>query len=615
MQTITASTMRPFDFGDVKLSPSLFRKGAELNRKYVMSLESKALLQNFYIEAGLYDRQANTPEEWGTSHMGWESPACQLRGHFLGHWLSAAAKLYAATGDAEAKGKADWIVSELALCQIRNGGEWIGSIPEKYLHWITEGKQVWAPQYTLHKTLMGLYDMYAFAGSSQALSIIDNWSKWFLRWTDEMSAEQLADVLDVETGGMMEAWADVYSATGKPEHLELMRRYTRHRLFDPILRGEDVLTNMHANTTIPEIHGAARAYEVTGDGRWREIVEAYWRLAVTERDSLATGSQTTGEVWTPQGEISARLGAKNQEHCVVYNMIRLADFLYRWNGDAVYLDYIERNLYNGILAQQHPLTGMITYFLPLQAGARKKWGSPTHDFWCCHGSLVQAHTINANLAYYLNTDADSITVAQYIPSELTWKTEAGLVTIRQQFDSQTNWGIRNPQADKLRRPGNWAINIEIEPDREMEFEVRLRLPGWLSDSATVLVNGKETNMSGENNGYAVIRRVWCPGDRIHIVLPKKLTIVPLPDRPDTVAFLDGPVLLAGLVDEERMLYGDLAHPEELLIPDNEREWAQWLPGYRTAGQERGIQFIPLFEVVDQAYSVYFPVREARVKGH
>ena len=33
--------------------------------------------------------------------------------------------------------------------------------------------------------------------------------------------------------------------------------------------------------------------------------------------------------------------------------------------DIQYADYWERNLYNGILAQQHPDTGMVAYFLPL----------------------------------------------------------------------------------------------------------------------------------------------------------------------------------------------------------------------------------------------------------
>jgi DUF1680 family protein len=605
------TTLKATAFGQVKLLPGIFKSRAALNRSYVMSLSSVDLLQNFYTEANLYEPHNHVHEHWEPGHLGWESPACPLRGHFLGHWLSAAAKLYAATNDGEAKGKADWIVDELSRCQIQNGGEWVGSIPEKYLHWIVEGKSVWAPHYTLHKTLMGLYDMYAYAGSQKALEIIDNWSNWFYRWTGNLTEEQIADVLDVETGAMMEVWADVYAATGKPQHLELMNRYTRHRLFEPLLRGEDILTNMHANTTIPEIHGAARAYEVTGEQKWRDIVEAYWLSAVTERGSYSTGSQTSGEIWSAPDELSARLGERNQEHCVVYNMIRLADFLFRWSGNRVYLDYIERSLYNGILAQQHPKTGMITYFLPLHAGAKKKWGLPTKHFWCCHGSLVQAHTIHANLAFY--EDVDSVIVAQYIPSEFTWHHGDNQVKIKQTIDRQTNWGIRDPAVDQTRRPKSLAIDITVECKQEAEFSMKLRLPDWLSGEPMVTVNGQEISVGeisyeGMQSGFIHIRRVWQDGDRIHMELPKTLTAYPLPDRPDMVAFLDGPVLLAGLCDEERTLFGNKDKLETILTPDNEREWTTWLSGYRTVNQERGFRFVPLYEIEDQMYTVYFPIR-------
>jgi uncharacterized protein len=596
------------EYGNVTLLPGLFQARAALNRSYVMSLKSADLLQNFYIEANLYEPSEHVHQYWEPAHLGWESPACPLRGHFLGHWLSAAAKLYAATGDSEAKGKADWIVSELARCQVQNGGEWVGSIPEKYLHWIAQGKQVWAPHYTLHKTLMGLYDMYAFAGNTQALEIIDKWSNWFLRYTDELTEDLLEEVLDVETGGMMEAWADVYAATRKPEHLELMHRYTRRRLFEPLLRGDDVLTNMHANTTIPEVHGAARAYEVTGNPWYRQVVEAYWKSAVTDRGSYCTGSQTNGEVWSPPGELSARLGERNQEHCVVYNMIRLADFLFRWTGESAYLDYIERNLYNGILAQQHPKTGMITYFLPLHAGAKKLWGTPTKHFWCCHGSLVQAHTIHANLAFY--RENDGIVVAQYIPSKYVWESSDGPVTVTQSIEPQTNWGLRNPFVDAVRRPNAMRMKVVVNVADPTQFILKIRLPEWLTAEPTLTLNGQRLALDSvtEGTGFAAINRVWNDGDTIELLMPKGLTAVPLPDLPNTVAFMDGPIVLAGLCDEERMLTGDAAHPHTMLVPDNEREWAQWLPGYRTVNQERGIRFKPLYLIEDESYTVYFPIK-------
>ena len=249
-------SFRPMAPGSVTLLPSLFRERSRINRKYMMSLDNDNLLQNHYLEAGLWS-SATKP---ANCHWGWESPTCQLRGHFLGHWLSGAARMYAWAKDAEIKTKADYIVSELGRCQEENGGEWVGPIPEKYFDWIAKGKRVWAPHYTVHKTLMGLYDMLELAGNEQALDILIKWAKWFHRWTGQFSQQQLDDILDVETGGLLEVWANLYAVTKQQEHLELMHRYDRRRLFDRLLAGEDVLTNMHANTTIPEVLGCARAY-------------------------------------------------------------------------------------------------------------------------------------------------------------------------------------------------------------------------------------------------------------------------------------------------------------------------------------------------------------------
>ena len=65
------------------------------NRNYLEELKSPALLQNFYQEAGIN-------QNFGSKHMahtGWEDPSCQLRGHFLGHYLSACAMRYYENGD------------------------------------------------------------------------------------------------------------------------------------------------------------------------------------------------------------------------------------------------------------------------------------------------------------------------------------------------------------------------------------------------------------------------------------------------------------------------------------------------------------------------------------
>jgi DUF1680 family protein len=561
------------------------------------------------------------PNTW---HWGWESLTCELRGHILGHWLSAAAHIIVQSGDIELEAKATHIVSELARCQQANGGEWCGPFPEKYLHRIARGEAVWAPQYTLHKILMGLFDMYAVAGSEQALEILVRFARWFFRWTEPFTQDQMDDILDWETGGMLEVWANLYGVTGDAEHDTLMRRYDRRRFFDCLLDGDDVLTNKHANTQIPEVLGAARAWEVTGEERWRRIVETFWHSAVTERGTYCTGGGSCGEVWQPPFELSARLHSAH-EHCTVYNMMRLADYLYRWTGDAVYADYWERNLLNAILAQQHPETGMVSYFLPLAAGSNKKWGTPTDDFWCCHGTLMQAHSAYDQSVVF--TSPSELVISQYLPSRTEWgdlfgtaveltitqDTQHGL-TVGQKFSHEGHMGIQhvhNPPIP-MHRPNAYIYDIKVLCGAPREFTLKLRRPQWVKGEPTILLNGErqamECAMEPGGTGFFTLRRVWGE-DYVHIVFPKALTVEPLPDSPDTVAFMDGPLVLAGLADEERMLWGDVRQPETLLTPDQERHHGWWHTGYyRTIHQERGLRFLPLCEIRDETYTVYFPVR-------
>jgi len=600
----------PVPLGQVKLLPGPFLNRANLNRDYVVSLKNRNLLQNFYLEAGLWSPRfrmtAMGERERGDDlHWGWESPTCQLRGHFLGHWLSAAASIAVSRGDAEVRGKGDQIVSELSRIQEVNGGRWVGSIPEKYLFWIAQGKRVWAPHYTVHKTFMGLIDMYKATGNRQALEVAEQFGAWFADWTRNFTRQQMDDILDVETGGMLEAWADLYGITRKPVYLKLMEKYRRPRLFDQLLERKDPLTNKHANTTIPEAHGAARAYEVTGDVKWRDTALAYWKSAVTDRGYYATGGQTSGEIWSPPFKLSARLSDTTQEHCVVYNMIRLADYLFRWTGAVEYADYIERNIYNGILAQQHPGTGMVAYFLPLRAGAKKVWGSPTNDFWCCHGSLVQAQSRHDRYIYY--TDDAGLVVAQYIPSEMTWQRSGSTIRVGQTMAAEADDHVVHREVDPAERPNRWVIDLKVAADKPVEFTLRLRVPWWVRGKATLTVNGKEEPVDARSSSFISVRRTW-NGDNLRLVLPKGLVSVPLPDRQDMVAFMNGPDVLAGFTSEERTLYGEKDKPEDLIAPDNEREWRTWLQGFRTVRQDQNFRLVPLHTVTDENYTVYFTVQ-------
>jgi DUF1680 family protein len=613
------------DLGSVTLDPGLFEQRRALNRTYLDALTDENLLQNHRLEAGvessfrwhLQPGSTGSPLRGLDRHWGWETPGgSQMRGHFLGHWLSAAAREAAATGDQVLRGRVLGVVAELERCQDANGGEWVFGVPSVFLDRLAAGEEVWAPQYNLHKTLMGLVDVARDLGDERALHVARRAGRWFARWAGSFTREQFEDVLDVETGGMLEVWADLWELTGDEVFRELLEHYYRGRLFEPLLAGVDVLTNMHANTTIPEVLGAARAFEVTGERRWSDIVHAYWRFAVTERGTFATGGQTSGEVWTPPFEFAARRGEKTQEHCVVHNMIRLADVLFRWTGESTYLDYVERNLYNGILAQQHPRTGMVAYFLPLEGGARKRWGHPTEDFWCCHGTLVQAHTRHSSYVFYDDTRNGDVVVAQYVNATWTTQRAGGPVTVQvARSDSAGRVGPdanAGPAGDR-HRPDEWRVALTVTSEETVSTRLRVRVPGWVHGTPRVTSRDGEIDVAVAD-GYLVLDH---PGGRTEylVTLPYRLRVEAVPDEPTTVAFVAGPLVLAGLTDAEVALrVDDLEHPEAHLTPDDERQWAEWLRGYRTVGQDRSTRLLPVHEVADQSYSVYFPLLEGRGGG-
>ncbi|MGN0316009.1 MAG: beta-L-arabinofuranosidase domain-containing protein [Fusicatenibacter sp.] len=585
--------------------------------EYLMELDTENLLFPFRFESGL---SGSVNHKMIELHGGWDSQSSHIRGTFTGHYLSASALLCRDGEYPMLRVKAEYVVEEIRKCQLQNGGKWAFPIPEKYLYSLRDGKRFWAPFYVCHKVMMGLLDMGRLLDNQTAFEILEGCTQWFAEFLKDVSQETLSRMMNTEeTGGIMEFWAQLYGITRDERHLELMRKLERKELFEAMLQKKDVLTNMHANATIPEIHGAAAAYGVTGEKRYLEIAENYWDLAVTKRGMYATGGQTSGEVWTPIMRQAARLGEQNQEHCVVYNMIRLADYLFRYTGKAEYGDYIERNVINGLFAQgfyqartldtrgesPYPETGVVSYYLPLMAGGQKRWGKKTEDFWCCHCTAVQANARYWEYIYYQK--GETICVNQYFPSHLDTSVNGKKLTLElTQEDAEVSCIEINDStilSDERPKYDSYLIRVEAP---ETEAEIAFRVPWWISGEVSCEIDGKPCQAKPEQ-GFLKLTGTW-KENQIRIVFPRKLHTWPLPDEKDTVAFLDGPDVLAGIVPEERILYGDKENPETMLQPHNERVWGCWTKEYKTKDQQNGFYFKPIREIGTEKYTVYFPVK-------
>jgi hypothetical protein len=235
------------------------------------------------------------------------------------------------------------------------------------------------------------------------------------------------------------------------------------------------------------------------------------------------------------------------------------------------------------------------------------WGSETHDFWCCHGSLVQAHTTHNAYAYYQGEEG--LTLTQYVPTELQWAWGGIPVAVRQEIDTMACPPSPAAPDGSVHRPDFKAIDVTVRSEQPVDFALRVRLPFWLADRARISVNGEAETVPAEPSQFVELRRTW-RDDVVRIELPRDLWAEPIPDDPKRIAFMEGPVVLAGLCDEERTLRGDAEDPTAILAPHNEREWTMWKLGYRAQNQSRGLHFKPLYEVVDEPYTVYFPFEDA-----
>ncbi len=599
--------------GTVNLLHGLFSERATLNKKYLLSLNPIALLQNFYTEAGIVLPELQVLDDPDSSylHWGWEAPTCQLRGHFLGHWMSAAALLSTVQKKddfdyetSELKERLIFIVKELKRCQKLNGGKWAGSIPEKYFDKLEKNEYVWSPQYTMHKTIMGLTDAYRYAGITEALEVLEGLKQWYLIWTLDMQKKNPHAVYSGEEGGMLEAWALLYELTQDNDYLILAERYSNQSLFRKLLNGLDPLTNTHMNASIPHAQGACKMYEVTKDEAWLDIAKAFWKCAVTDRDAYATGGQGAGEYWVPPHLNNEYRGDRNQEFCTAYNMVRLASYLLKFTGSSEYGDYIEKNLYNAFLTQQNKNTGLPTYFLPMSQACKKKWGSKTRDFWCCYGTMVQAHTLYTKLTYYPSEDGKELIISQYIPSEYEENDFKISQTPDMKYYNDKAFFDENDTSEMSR----WLLKFNVTGGKKT---LKFRIPEWVNSKPVVSINGKDFKNFGAEykteNNYLVITKDWTD-DIISIYFNASLRLSPLPDNPNYAALLEGPIVLAAIntdYDSDLSLnLGRVKHVTEhtyLTYP-----WLQ--SNYRLMSAKGEISLIPLYDITDETYTMYMPIK-------
>ena len=538
-----------FPISDVILLEGPFKRARDLNIKVLLKYDPDRLQAPYRKEAGL-------PEK-GISYPNWDG----IDGHIAGHYLSALAMNYKATGNKECKRRMEYFLKELKECQeanTKNYPEWgigfLGGFPKSAILWpaLKNGDfslyfSSWAPFYNLHKMYAGLRDAWLYCGNEDARAMFLKFCDWGIDIISLLNDQQVQSLLNVEHGGMNEVFADAFQISGEEKYLIAAKRYSHNVFLDSLSQGIDNLDNKHANTQIPKFIGFSRIAELTSDKKYEKAGQFSWET-ITQNRSLAFGGNSRREHFPDKTSCNDFINdVDGPESCNSYNMLKLTENLFRMNPSAHYTDYYERTLFNHILSTQHPGHGGYVYFTSARPRHYRVYSAPNQAMWCCVGTGMENHAKYNQFIYTRSND--SLFINLFIASELYWK-EKNL-----RVKQETNF----PYEEKTK--------LTILKGKS-EFKLMIRFPGWVQkDALKITINGEELHYSTLPSSYICIDRKWKKGDVIEINLPMHNTIEPLPNVSNYIAFLHGPILLAAKTGTED-LRGLIA---------NDSRWAQY-PG-------------------------------------
>jgi DUF1680 family protein len=537
----------------VRLLPGEFKERQDLHRQVLLSYDVERLLHNFRINAGL----PSAAKPYG----GWEAPHIGLRGHFTGHYLSACALMYGATGDVQFRERCNHLVAELAKCQTALGGSYLSAFPASEFD-VLETKfydGVWAPYYTIHKIMAGLIDACEQTGNRLALDVACRMADYFEARINKLTLDAIEQMTRTdykgnpvnEYGGIAESLLALYRLTGEARYLALAKVFMREWFIAPLSSGEDRLEKLHANTHIVQATSFAQAAAMTRDARLHKAANNFWHL-VTERHSFALGGNAFDEKFKAPGVEADDLTDLSAETCNTHNMLKLTRALFQQTPDCAYADYYEHALYNHILASIAPDTGGTTYHVSVKPGHFKVYGTHDQSMWCCTGSGIENTARYGEGIYFSGKDA--LWVNLYIPSTVELPERGLKLTQQSTF----------PAGDK--------IAFTVSSRQPVKLSLHLRLPGWLAAPAGVKVNGKAlaAKKVPVADRYLTLARKWRDGDTIELRLPMAVRVRPAMDDSRMVSFFYGPVLLAGALGTEGMPTTDTATSPQgfhkLLIP-------------------------------------------------
>ncbi len=621
---------RPLPLSDVRLTGGPLKHAQDLDADYLLKLEPDRMLYYLRLRAGLKPKAEQ-------GYGGWDGDGRQLTGHIAGHYLSGVSYMWAATGDMRFKERADYIVNELKEIQDKQGDGYIGALmanPPRNRDTNTvaaaggtntvnpaskppllDGKKrfedlakgviqsggfdlngMWSPWYVQHKLFAGLRDAYRLTANRTALQVEIKFAEWADGILSPLNDAQIQRMLNTEFGGMNEIMADLYADTADKRWLKACDYFEHRAIVEPLARHEDILAGKHGNTQVPKLLGELKRYLYTSNETNGAAAKFFWDQ-VAFHHSFATGGHGHDEYFGPPDKLNNVVDGRTDESCNVYNLLKMTRLLFALQPDPKYGDFEERCLFNHVLASIDPEDGRTCYMVPVGRGVTHEYQDMMRSFTCCVGSGMESHALHGDGIYY--EAGDKLWVNLYTPSTVNWK--AADVRLQMQTDF----------------PEGESATLNLALSSEKKFTLALRRPVWAGQGFSVSINGEAEKALPPPGSYVELNRTWKTGDKISLVLPKTLHEEPLPDNPQRVALLWGPLVLAGdLGPEERRGRGRRSAPPEnvpVFVATGQPINAWLKPAAGKAGEfdsqgvgrEKDVHFVPFYRLHRRTYAVYW----------
>jgi DUF1680 family protein len=264
----------------------------------------------------------------------------------------------------------------------------------------------------------------------------------------------------------------------------------------PVLEQETI--EGHAVRATLMCTGLAAAARVNGREDYRRAAERLWNNMALQKTHITggTGAFAHDEKFGPNYVLP---NDAYLETCAAVG----AGFFHRnmnlLEGDAKYIDQLERVLYNGALSGVSVAGTTYFYENPLVAAKnRDRW--VWHDCPCCPPMFLKI--MGAMPGYVYAQDDDGVYVNLFVGNRARIKQGQTDVTLEQ----------------TTRYPWDGLVTIKVNPEKAAAFDMNVRLPGWCR-RPVLKVNGVVVASPVMSRGYARVRRTWKKGDVITLSLP------------------------------------------------------------------------------------------------